>query len=365
MSTSAVVGSRGAEQSTSGMSRVMLPPDVRPSRRWLVGIWTILAAIVALMLVVGRRGPGPRINRSLPPRSFIVHGAAYAQRPLWGIGYWPQIFEIASVVLAVALLAVFSRLSWRERRLHPGLTLVLAATGMYLLDPIFNWSWYFPTDPRFLHWPINWPYVRINPTSEPMAFMPAYTFWLMIPALITYAIWRPLRGRPRARHSWIERRPLVALVLLGSAVSIPWDFCGFWLGTVTKVFIFSQATSPLVRAGQASQQPILWEPLLFPMVITGTCVLFAWRDDKGDIIPVRIARRLRTFRAFPRLSEIIVAWAILAIIYLGSALGAGAFVFRGVTTPRHLARPWPYADTRVYDPNGLYQKAGQPGLYHR
>jgi hypothetical protein len=27
-----------------------------------------------------------------------------------------------------------------------------------------------------------------------------------------------------------------------------------------------------------------------------------------------------------------------------------------------IAKPWPYQDTQVYDPDGLYEKAGEPGL---
>jgi hypothetical protein len=330
-----------------------------PSRTWLVVTLGATVAVAAFMLAVGQRGPH-QLAVPVPHPAHLVDGTPRAHHPLWGVQYWPQIFEIASILLAGTLIATFARLSWKERRLHPGLAVTYAATGMYLFDPIFNWSWYFPTDPRFLHWPINWPYVSINPTSEPMTFMPAYTFWLMIPAVITYGLWRGVQRRSRP-GGFTQRHPVISLFLLGSAVAIPFDFAGFTLGCVTEVFVFTQTHGPTFRAGHTSQHP-LWEPLLFPLLITATCVLFCWRDDRGNTAAGRLARRLPTFPRVPRLTEVVAAWAILAAVY-GSVLGTSTLVFRIFTTPHTLARPWPYPDTKVWDPDGLYRKAGEPGPY--
>jgi hypothetical protein len=338
-----------------------VPPadPVQESRAWLVVALGVTAGVALLMLLVGERGPH-ELAVPVPHPAHLVGGVPRAHHPLWGVQYWPQIFEVASVLLAGTLLVVFARASWRERRLHPGLALVYASAGMYLFDPIFNWSWYFPTDPRFLHWPINWPYVSINPTAEPMTFLPAYTFWLMLPAVVTRGLWWVGRRRIRTGGR-IERHPLLSLIVLSAAVSIVWDFCGFTLGCVTEVFFFSQAHGPVLRAGHTSQHPLL-EPLLFPLVIIATCVLFTWRDDRGNTAAHQIARRLPTFGRVPRLTEVVAAWAILASAY-AVCLGTSTLVFRILTTPHSLARPWPYPDTKVWDPDGLYQKAGEPGPY--
>jgi hypothetical protein len=85
-----------------------------------------------------------------------------------------------------------------------------------------------------------------------------------------------------------------------------------------------------------------------------TCLLL-YRDANGSTIHGRAARRLRSFRRFPRLTEVAVAWSLLALAYVVCLLGMGALRFTGQVDS--VARPWPYEDTRVYDPDWLYEKA--------
>jgi hypothetical protein len=45
------------------------------------------------------------------------------------------------------------------------------------------------------------------------------------------------------------------------------------------------------------------------------------------------------------------------------AYGAGFAVIRASKAATSVACPWPYPEAKVYDPNGFYEQAGQPGPY--
>jgi hypothetical protein len=186
--------------------------------------------------------------------------------------------------------------------------------------------------------------------------------WLTAPALLAHWVWTKFRARGLRRKgpgSWMRRHPIWSLLLVCKIVTLPLDWGGFRLGIATDAFIFSQAPGPVVGGGHTTQMQLLWEPLLFPLTIMGTSLLF-YRDDNGQTIHGRAARKLRTFARLPRLTEVAVAWSIIAVAYV-TCLG-GMAVLRFTGQDDHVAKPWPYQDTQVYDPDGLYQQAGQPGL---
>jgi hypothetical protein len=243
--------------------------------------------------------------------------------------------------------------------MHNGLCVTLAAGGMYFFDPFYNWLGYFPTDPRFLHIPHGaLPWADLAPTFEPVFFFPLYMVWLTGFALLAHWIWSNLRART-GPESWMRRHPVISLLIVSKLVTGVLDWSGFRLGAVTEGFIFSQAPGPLVDGGETSQMQLLWEPLLFPLTVMATCLLL-YRDANGTTIHGRTARRLRSFRRFPRLTEVSVAWSIIATSYVICLIGMGALRFTGQTDT--VAKPWPYQDTQVYDPDGLYEDASEPGL---
>ena len=75
----------------------------------------------------------------------------------------------------------------------------------------------------------------------------------------------------------------------------------------------------------------------------------------------KLAQRLRAFRTRPALGTFVVMFAILNVAYL--AYGAGFAVIRLTGSATSVACPYPYPEAKVYDPEGLYEKAGQPGPY--
>jgi hypothetical protein len=351
-----------APSAPAGSPRPDVPHEPPQSRGWLIATFALLGAVLTLMVATAETGPG-ELRDPDPIGTHIVNGNPRANEPFLGFGYWPQLWQVIGFVGAAILLFVYGRRSWQERRMHNGLCVTLAAGGMYVFDPFYNWLGYFPTDPRFLHIPHGaLPWADLAPTFEPVFFFPLYMVWLTAPALLSSAIWRKLRARNRARRgseSWMQRHPIISLLIVCKLVTVVTDWGGFRMGTLTEAFIFSQSPGPQLDAGRSSQMQLLWEPLLFPLTVMATSLLF-YRDGNGMTIHGRTARRLRSFRRFPRLTEVGVAWAIIATSYVTCLIGMGILRFTGQTDT--VAKPWPYQDTQVYDPDGLYKQAGEPGL---
>ncbi|NKQ55468.1 spirocyclase AveC family protein [Amycolatopsis sp. K13G38] len=352
-----------ATTSVAGVDSVQREPAEPPeSRKWLVVLFIAFASLMTLLIVTGETGPGA-LRDSNPTATHVVDGYPRANPPLLGFEYWPQLWQAIGFGGAAILLIVFGMKSWRARRMHNGLVVTFAAGGMMAFDPLYNWLGYFPTDPRFLHIPHGaTPWSDLAPTFEPVFFWPLYMLWLTAPALLAHWVWTKLRDRARRRKgpgTWMQRHPLLSLLLVCKLVTLPLDWGGFRLGILTDAFIFSQAPGPLVSAGHTSQMQLLWEPILFPLTIMATSLLF-YRDSEGRTLHGRAARKVRTFVRFPRLTEFVVAWSIIALSYVICLSGMAVLRFTGQAD--ELARPWPYQDTQVYDPDGLYQQSGEPGL---
>jgi Spirocyclase AveC-like len=340
------------------MPRSEAPAEPPEARRWLVVAFTVLGALLTLMIVTAETGPG-KLRDPNPVGTHIVDGFPRANAPFLGFDHWPLLWQAVGFGGAAILLLVYGRRSWIERRMHNGLCVTFAAGGMFLFDPIYNWLGYFPTDPRFLHIPHGaLPWSDLAPTFEPVFFFPLYMVWLTGFALLAHWTWSKLRARTRP-DSWMRRHPIISLLIVCKLVTGVLDWSGFRLGALTEGFIFSQAPGPLIDGGETWQMQLLWEPLLFPLTVMATCLLL-YRDANSRTIHGRAARRLRSFRRFPRLTEVAVAWSIVALAYVVCLLGMGALRFTGQVDS--VARPWPYQDTQVYDPDGLYEKAGAPGL---
>jgi hypothetical protein len=250
--------------------------------------------------------------------------------------------------------------------MHTVLGVTFAAGGMFAFDPFYNWLGYFPTNPAFLHIPHNAsPWSNLAPTFEPVFFFPLYMVWLVVPALITNWIWGKLHARGvtrRGTNSWSDRHPIISRLLVSKFVCFPIDLGGFRIGCLTLAFMFSQAPGPMIGKGQATQSQLLWEPLLFELTMMATSLLL-YQDRHGMTIQGRIGRRIKGFVRFPRLSEVLAGWSILAVAYVACLSGMAGLRFTG--TNDHLAQPWPYTNTVAYDPDGLYKAACAPNVTRR
>jgi Spirocyclase AveC-like len=330
---------------------------VLAGRKWLLVGFGIFAAIMILMFVTGKTGPGG-LPTAVPAGThvYLVNGYPRANRPLLGWQGWIYLWQGIGFGGGAILLGSFGYKSWKQRSLHNLLGVTFAAGGMFAFDPLYNWLGYFPTNPAFLHIPLGaTPWSDLAPTFEPVFFFPLYMVWLMVPALIAHTIWTRLQARGIARRgpaAWMQRHPVISLLIVCKLVCFPLDLGGFRLGCITQAFIFSQAPGPMIGLGQTGQSQLLWEPLLFELPMMMTTMLL-YRDRNGMTLHSRLARRLPTFGRLPKFSEVLAGWCIIGLAYSACLGGMAALRFSG--SDNHLAKPWPYLDTVVYDPDGLYK----------
>jgi hypothetical protein len=85
------------------------------------------------------------------------------------------------------------------------------------------------------------------------------------------------------------------------------------------------------------------------------------RDDTGRTQAEKLARRLRWFPARPALATFAVMAVTLNLAYF--VYGAGFATIRAAKLATAVACPWPFPEAKVYDPNGFYERDGQPGPY--
>jgi hypothetical protein len=340
------------------------PPRLLDGRRWLIVALALFGGLMLLMLLTAETGPGELRNTAPVPIGTTVYhynGGVRANAPVLGWTGWVYLWQVIGFGGGAAILGTYGVKSWKARRMHPLLCLSFAAGGMFAFDPFYNWLGYFPTNPAFLHVPHGaLPWSDLAPTFEPVFFLPLYIVWLIVPALIAHGLWTKLKARgfaKRGPQAFMTAHPLLALIIVCKCVTFPLDLGGFRLGCLTEAFIFTQAPGPLWAGGTTGQAQFLWEPLLFELTMMAATLLM-YRDRNGDTIQERWGRRMVTSARLPRLSEFTAAFTLLAISYVVCLGGMGALRFTGQDDK--LANPWPYTDTLVYDPDGLYQKAGVP-----
>ena len=130
----------------------------------------------------------------------------------------------------------------------------------------------------------------------------------------------------------------------------------------TQLYTYSQVIPfGSVFAGKPYQFPLLWESSLVTAVMIPAGVLL-YRDDTGRTVAEKLAQRVRAFRGYPAVGSFLVMFLILNACYL--FLYGGSFaVIRASGAATSVACPYPFPTAKVYDPQGDYEKAGQPGPY--
>src|SRR5262249_46582476 len=129
----------------------------------------------------------------------------------------------------------------------------------------------------------------------------------------------------------------------------------------TGLYIYSQVlTWSSVFAGTTFQFPLIWESALVTVVMIPAGVL-CYRDDTGRTQAEKLARRLRWCRARPAPASFFVLPGVLrADCFI---CGAGCAAIRAAKLAPSVACPWPYPEAKVYDPQGFFEREGQPGPY--
>jgi hypothetical protein len=341
----------------SSLADAPKPPDRSVWRgvAWaLVGIGVFLFVFAAAH---NMRAGGSLTDRVKNPS---VQGHPRPVRPLFGDTHWMTKMQIGTVVM-MGLVVILFVVAWRRHPKHPVLLMAIACTGIVWMDPIMNWAPYAVYNPLLWHWPESWPLVSLSPSVEPLVVFGYVTFYLLpyFPAI--YVLHRLQRGRDVGSFVW--RHPLISLGLLIFAIGFVFDAILEIFSIRAGLYIYSQVIPfGSVFVGKPYQFPLIWESALVTLVMIPAGVLL-YRDDTGKTQAEKLALRIRwrVFRGRPALATFSVMFAILMIAY--SLYGLSYAVIRWSKAATSVACPYPYPDAKVYDPQGFYAKAGQPGPY--
>jgi len=315
----------------------------------------VAAGITALAAVAVNARRGAVADRIRNPE---VEGAPRPVEPLWGRTDWITLHQIGTVVMMAVLVTVVV-VMWRRHPRHPVLLMVIATTVLIWQDPIMNWAPYAVYNPQLWHWPETWPLVSLSPTVEPFLVIGYATFY-MAPFFPAVWILRRLQAR-RPPESFVSRHPLVALGALILVIGFVFDAALEIFLVRTQLYVYSQVIPfGSFAAGEWYQFPLIWESSLVTLVMIAAGVML-YRDDTGRTQAEKLAHRITVLRALPALGTFLVMFAVVNVAYLG--YGTGFAIIRASKAATSVACPWPYPEAKVYDPNGFYEEAGQPGPF--
>lgn len=332
------------------------PPERKSIRSGIiVGLigMAVFAAIVAV--AHNMRAPGSLDTRIKNPN---ITGAPRPVPPLFNDPNWIVKIQLGTIVMFTICVIAFV-VYWRRHPKHPVLLMILCATIILWMDPIMNWAPYAVYNPKLWHLPETWFLASLSPTLEPFVVLPYATFYVGVYFPAIWTLRRIQRGRPVTSFFW--RHPLISL---GIIVYI----YGFIYDAILKVFcvraglyIYDQVIPfGSIFTGQAYQFPLIWESSLVTLVMIPAAILL-YRDDTGHRVAEKLAQRFRGYQKRPALATFSVMLIALTVAY--AAYGAGFWIIRASKSATSVACPWPYPEAKVYDPNGFYAKAGQPGPY--
>jgi Spirocyclase AveC-like len=287
-----------------------------------------------------------------------VTGAPRPVRPLLGFDHWITVHEVGTIVMMAILITVFV-IGWRRSPGNPLLLMALVTTLIVWQDPIMNWAPYAVYNPQLWHWPESWPLVSLSPTVEPFIVI-GYVMFYFGPYFPAVWILRKIQAR-RPVDSLVWRHPLLCLAGLILVVGFIFDA---WLEISlvrTGLYIYSQVIPfGSMFAGSTYQFPLIWESLSVTFVMIPAGVL-VYRDDTGRSVAEKLAKRLRIFPGRPVLGMFVVMFVIVNVAYF--AYGGWFAAIKWTRTATSVACPWPYPEAKVYDPQGFYERNGQPGPY--
>jgi hypothetical protein len=349
------VGSRAVAASNRGV------------RRGLVILAVLLpAAAVALLLATAHNGVAgdPRIANPFPPAPLspdhvVSSGVARTRPPVWGVEDWPSIITRVFVIVAVGAAAALAVRSWRNRTVSRYLGVYAAVTALCWVDPLANWGAYAAYDPRLTHFPVDWPWISLAPTVEPVMIIVGYPFYLFPPAVL--GLWLYRRGVwGRARPDGVvARHPLVAVFATAFLVATAYDTIAQLVLMRTELYTYTQWFGPAVH----------WDWIRIPVLTiwwdaTGMAAIatLLWTDDAGRTVGQRLAQRSRLLRCRPVFGGIVVSWLVLSAVALLTLVPWA--IVRLNDNAVHVNAPWRFTETKTYDPNGRWAEGGEPGPFY-
>ena len=129
----------------------------------------------------------------------------------------------------------------------------------------------------------------------------------------------------------------------------------------TGMYIYSQAIPfGTIFAGTTYQFPLIWESTFVTFVMIPAGIL-VYRDDTGRTVAEKLAQRLRFLQHRPVLASFLMMFGFLNVAYF--CYGGAFALIRVSGLATSVACPYPYPEAKVYDPQGYYEREGQPGPY--
>jgi hypothetical protein len=327
------------------------------SIRSSVALGLLISLVLVLVgLVAHNARHGAVVARIKNP---AVHGAPRPVPVLFGQSHWIAQEQIGTIVAMTIVIVLFVVL-WRRYPKHPVLLMAIVCTSIVWQDPIMNWAPYAVYNPQLWHWPENWPLVSLSPSVEPFVVV-GYVMFYLVPGLAGIWVLRRIQ-RHRPVDSFVWRHPLLTLVPLIYVIGFVYDAFQEIFLVRTQMYIYSQVIPfGSVFTGKSYQFPLLWESTLVTAVMIPAGVLL-YRDDTGRTVAEKLAQRVRVLRARPVLGTFLVMFVIINACYF-FLYGGGFAIIRASGAATSVACPYPFPEAKVYDPQGFYEKAGQPGPY--
>ena len=340
--------------------RAAAPPalDRSPNSATSAVGWSLLACVGALVIIFvahnARRGAvAARIANP------TERGAHSPVQPLFGWSHWLGLEQVGTIVAMAVVVSLFAVL-WRRHPKHPILIMAICCTAIVWQDPIMNWAPFAVYNPQLWHLPETWPLASISPTVEPFVVI-GYVMFYLVPFFPARRVLRAVQRR-RPPGSFARRHPLISLALLIYVIGFVFDALLEIVLIRTGMYIYSQVIPfGSLFTGTTYQFPLLWESSLVTTVMIPVGVLL-YRDNTGHTVAEKLARRIRRFRVRPALGAFVVMFLLVNAAYL-LLYGGGFAVIRASGAATSVACPFPYPEAKVYDPQGLYAQAGQPGPY--
>jgi hypothetical protein len=236
---------------------------------------------------------------------------------------------------------------------------------MGLLDPLANWSTFTIFDPRMLHFPLSWPWVRIAPLVEPvLAFLGGYPMYYFTVALGIFWLYKHLVAQRVRPQSWVARHPLWTVFAIAFVLGLPIDAVAQSLWIRAGLYVYTQAAGPNLHWANVTL-PTVW--LLYDPWIFAVIAVLIYRDDRGQSLALsRLSQRL-PFSQGP--SQASPTRQILTGVFVMLSISLVPIGFYSILRVGHYTHPsynkFPYPQVKVYDPYADLQHAGKPGPFYR
>jgi hypothetical protein len=269
--------------------------------------------------------------------------------------FWGQV--AGAIIFVGTILAMIW--GWRRHPRHPLMLMVFASNSVLWLDPFNNWSLYLVYNPRLWHFPQDWPWVGNSPIIEPLTSF-IYAPYVLPPYFVGIWLLRRLQAT-RSSDSFVWRHALLSLGFFTFCAGVIWDASQEILLVNTQFLTYTHIIPfGSLYVGEYRQFPILMASLLITIVMIPAAVLL-YRDDTGKCQAEKLAQRLGLYRTHPATATFLIMALILNLSFMGFISAFYTVRVTGLATS--VACPWPYPESKVYDPHGYYEREGQPGPF--